>query len=36
MLYLEFAAEKSEMEVVLRYTNDGCVGALSVNFTMLC
>ena len=29
------AVEQSEMEVVLRYKNDVCVSALSVNFTIL-
>ena len=32
---LESAAERSELEVVLRCKNDVCVGVLSVNFTML-
>ena len=30
----ESAANKNEMEVVVRWKNDVCVGALSVNFTM--
>ena len=32
----KFAAEQSEMEVVLQCKNDVCVGVMSINFTMLC